>query len=45
VDAEDFACHDGGYGEAVEHVDKCFPDFDTRASFAFIVKSVDYAIG
>jgi hypothetical protein len=42
MDAEDFASYDGGYGEAVEDVDECFPDFDTCTSFAFIVESINY---
>ena len=42
MDAEDFTGHDGGYGEAIEDVDECSPNFDTRTSLAFVVETVDY---
>jgi len=42
VDTEDFSGYDGSYGEAVEDVDECFPNFESRTSLAFVVETVDY---
>ena len=41
MDTEDFAGYDGGDGETIEDVDEGFPDFNRRASFTFVIKSVD----
>lgn len=41
MDAEDLASHNGCDGEAVERIDKRFPDFDVTAALAFVVETVD----
>ena len=40
MDAENFAGYYGGYGETIEYVDKCFPNFDARTTFTFIVEAI-----
>ena len=42
MDTKDFAGHDGGDGETIEYVDEGFPNLNRRATFAFIVKAVNY---
>lgn len=41
MNAEDLGGDNSCYGEAVEHVDERFPDFNVAAPFAFVVESID----
>lgn len=45
VHAKYFFVNDGGGREAVEAVGECFPKFDSKASLAFIIESVDAVDG
>ncbi len=44
MDTEYLSSNDASYWQAVEGVDKSFPNFDVTTSFAFVVEAVNYAI-
>jgi hypothetical protein len=42
MDTKDFAGYYGNDGQAIEYIDERFPDFDARATLAFVVEAIDY---